>query len=352
MEVNFLSMKKVLFLIGGRSGEHEISLISGKHVLKALDRKKFEAIIVIIQKNGVMTLANEADLQKLPDNPKEVRTPAGETISIRPFSFKDQKPCILTEGKSYPFDLAFPILHGPGGEDGTIQGLFEFANVPVVGCGVKSSAICMDKAMTKILCKEAELPIVPFLQLYRGEKTPELAWDFPVFVKPAHLGSSLGVSKVKTQAALEKALAEAFALDTKIMIEPAIDGREIEIAVFGSRDKLTASPAGEIKCKTEFYSYDAKYVDLDAAELIYPAPLEPKKLQELQEISKAIFKTLDCNGMARIDFFYTKKGEFLLNEVNTIPGFTPISMYPKLMSLAGMSYPELITGLIESSSKD
>ena len=319
-------------IVGGRSGEHEISLISGKHILQALDRSQFEPVVVIIQKNGDLTLGSESDLSALPNNPKQVKTPAGKSISIQ-----DLKA-----------DVAFPVLHGPGGEDGTIQGMFELLQIPVVGCGVKASAICMDKAMTKRLCMQAGLPVAPFIELYRGDSIPKLPWEYPVFVKPATLGSSLGVSKVKSASDLMKACEEAFRLDEKILIEKGIVGREIEIAVFGKRGDLTASPAGEIKMrKAEFYSYDAKYVDEDAAELILPTTLPSGELGPLQQLAKNIFLTLDCRGMARIDFFRADDtGQMLLNEVNTIPGFTPISMYPKLMGLAGIGYSELITRLI------
>ncbi len=348
-----MSTLKVLFVLGGRSGEHEISLISGKHILAALDRKVFEPIVLIIQKSGSMTLSSEAALSKLPNNPKEVKTPSGEVVSLRPFYHGAEKPCLVVGNTRVEFDVAFPVLHGPGGEDGTIQGLFELAEIPVVGCSTKSSAICMDKGMTKRLCQLAGLPVVPFVEAYKGEDTPKIDWPYPVFVKPATLGSSLGVSKIKKPEDLQKALHEAFALDQKVLIEPAIEGREIEIAVYGSRKNLVASPAGEIKVtKAEFYSYDAKYVNVDAAELILPTTLPADALARVQEIAKNIFKTLECKGMARIDFFMTAKNEFLLNEVNTIPGFTPISMYPKLMDLAGIPYAKLLSGLIELAQKE
>ncbi|MDB5038850.1 MAG: D-alanine--D-alanine ligase [Bacteriovoracaceae bacterium] len=342
-----MDKKRVLFLIGGRSGEHEISLISGKNILAALDRKLFEPILVIIQKNGEMTFAEESELQKLPKNPKEIKTPKGIPISLRPYSLKGAQPSILVNSEVHEFDVAFPVLHGPGGEDGTIQGLFELAQIPVVGCGVKASAICMDKGMTKHLCIQAGLPVIPFKEIHRGEKWEKFPWDFPLFVKPASLGSSLGVSKVKSQSELEKAIKEALSMDEKILVEPAISGRELEIALLGKRGELVASPVGEIKPCAEFYSYDAKYVDPDGAELILPAPLSSEDLKKFQEIAKNIFNALDCRGMARIDFFRTEKGEFLLNEVNTIPGFTSISMYPKLLQLAGISYSDLITKLIQ-----
>ncbi len=346
-----VAKKRVLFIVGGRSGEHEISLISGKHVLQALDRTKYEPLLLLIQKSGEMTYAKEADLQALSNNPKQVKTPSGTPLSIRPYSSKNSMPSILVGSESYEFDLAFPILHGPGGEDGTIQGLFELAEIPVVGCGVKASSICMDKGMTKRLCQQAGLPVIPFVEVYRGEAMPKISWPFPLFVKPAHLGSSLGVSKVKSNAELKTALDEVFGMDTKALIEPEIVGRELEIAVLGKRGDLVVSPVGEIKPKTEFYSYDSKYVDDDGAELILPAQVSAARLATYQQTAKAIFETLDCHGMARVDFFADQSGEFLLNEVNTIPGFTPISMYPKLIGLTGVTYPDLVSRLIELASQ-
>lgn len=346
-----MAIQRVLFLIGGRSGEHEISLISSKYVLKALDRKRFEPLIVVIQKNGAMTYIEEKELVALSNNPKKIDTPKGVPISIEPYRRDKKSPRILVGEHAHEFDVAFPLLHGPGGEDGTIQGLFEFSGIPVVGCGVRASAVCMDKGLTKRLLKEAGLPVVPFVEVFRGERSPRLSFEFPVFVKPATLGSSLGVTKVKSDGELNAAMAEALKLDTKALIEPAIVGREIEIAVLGKRGDLIASPAGEIKVtKAEFYSYDAKYVDENAVELLVPAPLTSDELARVQDLAKNIFNSLQCHGMARIDFFMNKSGEFLLNEVNTIPGFTPISMYPKMMQLAGVSYTDLITKLIELAS--
>lgn len=340
-------MKRVLFLIGGRSGEHEISLISAKYVLQNLDARKYSPLVVVIQKSGAMTFVEPSALSGLPNNPLDVRTPHGVLVEIRPYSAQGLKPCLVVNGRQLEFDVAFPLLHGPGGEDGTVQGMFEFAGIPVVGCGVKASALCMDKAMTKKICAFHKLPVVPFVEVYRGDPVPKLSWDLPVFVKPAHLGSSLGVTKVKSAGDLRAALDAALALDFKALIEPAISGREIEVAVFGRHGNLKASPLGEIRCRTEFYSYEAKYVQADAAELLLPAPVSAQESALAQRLAMEVFAALDCSGMARVDFFLTPQGDLLLNEVNTIPGFTPISMYPKMMNLAGLSYPDLISGLID-----
>jgi D-alanine-D-alanine ligase len=340
-------MKRVLFVIGGRSGEHEISLISAKYVLQNLDARKYSPLVVVIQKSGAMTYVEPSVLAQISNNPLEVKTPQGVLVEIRPYSAQGLKPCLVIEGQRKEFDVAFPLLHGPGGEDGTVQGMFEFAGIPVVGCGVKASALCMDKAMTKRICRDHHLPVVPFVEVYRGGSIPQLPWGFPVFVKPAHLGSSLGVTKVKSASDLKAAVESALLMDVKAMIEPAIVGREIEVAVYGKRGQLTASPLGEIKCKTEFYSYEAKYIHADAAELLLPAPVTADESVRAQMLAKAVFEALDCSGMARVDFFLTPQGELFLNEVNTIPGFTPISMYPKMMNLAGIGYSELISGLID-----
>lgn len=341
-------MTKVLILAGGRSGEHEVSLVSAKHILAALDRKKFKPILIVVRKDGAMTLVDEEALEKIPNNPKQVKTPKGPLVGIRPYGVEGKKPTIIPiKGKELEFDIAFPIIHGPGGEDGTIQGLFEFSSTPVVGCGVKASAVCMDKAFTKKICIQAGLPVAPFVEAYKQEKLPNLPWNYPIFVKPSNTGSSIGVSKVKTEAELLPALKEAFQYDDKALIEKAIEGREIEFAVFGNRKHCLVSPAGEIKPNAEFYTYEAKYVDENGADLIYPAKLTPAEMARGQDLAKKVFLALDGRGMARIDFFLTPSGEFLLNEINTIPGFTPISMYPKLMALAGVEYSQLLTDLVE-----
>lgn len=340
-------MKKVLLIVGGRSGEHEVSLISGKYVLRALDRKRYQPILLIIQKDGSMTLGDVSELDAIADNPKKVKTPQGPLVSLRPYFSGSHGPAVMLSDQILDFDVAFPILHGPGGEDGTIQGLFELSQIPLVGCGTKASAAGMDKAFTKKLCIHEGLPVVPFVEAFRGESLPGFSFDYPVFVKPASLGSSLGVSKVKAEADLAKACREAFVLDEKILIERGVVGREIEVAVFGRRGKILTSPAGEIRPRHEFYTYEAKYVDEKGADLIFPADLTADQMKTVRELAERVFLALDCKGMARIDFFLTKDGDFLLNEINTIPGFTPISMYPKLMALAGKDYPSLLSGLID-----
>lgn len=342
--------KRVLFLCGGISGEHEISLISCKNVLKAFDQNRYEAKVLFISKNGKMGIVDPHEIIGLDDHPKRIQLNSARWASFRPYSVETEGPCFILEDNSkVSFDVVFPLLHGLGGEDGSIQGFFETAKIPLIGSGTRASANCMDKAITKILCIQEGLPVVPFQIVRKAISEKDLQFSFPVFVKPAKEGSSLGVSKVKNKLELEVALHEARQWGEKILVEPAIDGREIEIAIFDDGKNRICSPAGEIVCEgAEFYSYDAKYVDEAAAKLIAPAELSAEELSKVQDFASKIFDCLECRGLARIDFFMTRSGEFLLNEVNTLPGFTKISMYPKLMQLAGLSYSELISRLIES----
>lgn len=347
-----LNMKKtVLFVAGGISGEHEISLISAKHVLKHLDRNQYNCLVLVISKSGEMSLFAEDKLASLSDNPKQVKTPKGQLVDFRPYAVGNMGPCFVSKEKSFSFDMVFPLLHGVGGEDGRIQGFFETAKVPLVGTKTAGSSICIDKALTKRLCMQRELPVVPFQEVSAPISAKELLFDFPVFVKPALEGSSLGVSKASNEAEFLEGLREARRFGAKILIEPAITGRELGIAVLDDGNERVMSPAGEIVCESAaFYSYDAKYVDSEAAKLIAPAELSPSELLSLQKIASNVFDAVECRGLARIDFFMTKDGKFLLNEVNTLPGFTPISMYPRLMGLAGVSYSDLISRLLHSAA--
>jgi D-alanine-D-alanine ligase len=344
-------MKRILFLMGGQSGEHEISLISGKHILAALDRNLYQPIIVVVQKNSELHWVEEAQIQGLSRNPREIESPRGVPVYLRPYRGPDGVGAVIfsSDHSIHAFDLVFPILHGPGGEDGSIQGLCEFGRIPFVGCDLKSSALGMDKAMTKRLCEHRGIAVAPYVEVYRGEVPSTLPWDYPVFVKPARQGSSLGVEKVKSSNDLASALEAAWKYDSKALVEKAIVGREIEVAVLEEKGEISVAPAAEIIPLREFYTYEAKYVDEKGCELKCPADLSPEQLAQVQAAAKAVFQTLECRGMARIDFFMTPTGQFLLNEVNTIPGFTPISLYPQMMQLLGISYSELISRLIVSS---
>lgn len=356
---------KVAVLYGGRSGEHEISLQSAASVLRNLDPERFIAIPIAIDKGGrwhindvsliekgarVLPVFKDAPEVLLPPNPRA----AGSAL-------------VSSDGKSSALraplptlDVIFPVMHGPLCEDGTIQGLLELAEVPYVGCGVLASAVGMDKEVAKRLSRDAGLPVVPWItvrdaawQRDRAATAKEVAakLGYPCFVKPACQGSSVGVHKVKTAAELDLAIADALRYDRKVLIEQAIDAREIEVAVLENADPAgepLTSIAGEINPRHEFYSYTAKYLDENGAELRIPADLSALELQTAQRLAAAAFSVLSCEGMARVDFFLDRKsGAFYFNEVNTIPGFTSVSMYPKLWEASGLAYRELLSRLID-----
>lgn len=340
---------KVGLLCGGVSSEHEISLLSAQSILNAIDKNKFEVSLIGIDKQGCwLEYPIEKGLVDVQD-PRRVRlnrSRMGAPVNMLPQLTKD-RPAV---------DVVFPILHGKNGEDGTVQGLLELAQIPYVGSGVLSSAICMDKAMTKRLLKEAGLPIVDFLVLratdYRRKNFNFSAvaqrLGVPFFVKPANAGSSVGVHKVKDEGTFLTALEEAFEYDLKVLLESAaLSTREIECSVLGNQDPQASLPGEIILNKNhEFYSYECKYLDPEGAQIEFPARLTPETVQEIQRLSMAAYKTLECAGMARVDFFLLPKGTLYINEVNTIPGFTAISMYPKLWEVSGLSYPALIESLI------
>ena len=266
-----------------------------------------------------------------------------------PFT-RPERPSISAPSALLTLDVVFPVLHGPYGEDGSVQGLLKIAGVPFAGPGVLAAAVGMDKDVMKRLLVGAGLPVADFRVVHASDPRP--AWDTiaaqlgaPVFVKPANLGSSVGIRKVAAAGAFGEAVEEAFAYDTKIIVERAIAGREIECAVLGN-DEPIASVAGEVIPHHEFYSYEAKYLDEDGAELVIPADLEPGVTARVQELALDAFRALCCDGMARVDFFLQEDGELLVNELNTIPGFTRISMYPKLWEASGIPYGELIERLL------
>ncbi len=299
---------KIGVLFGGKSAEHEVSLQSAKNVIKALDKEKYQITPIKINKNGKFKLNS---LKK--------------------------------------FDVIFPVLHGPFGEDGSMQGLIKLMNIPFVGAGVLASAISMDKDVMKRLFRNEGIPIGDFFVLYQGEsvsfKEVKRELGMPVFVKPANMGSSVGIHKVKNEKEWNLAVKDAFRFDSKIVIEENIDGREIECSVLGNENPIASIP-GEIIANEEFYSYDAKYKDEGSA-IEIPAKLPKKTIRQIQELAIMVFQTLDCNGMGRVDFLVRKNGEVLVNEINTIPGFTNISMYPKLWEATGIPVSKLLDRLIE-----
>jgi len=338
---------RVGVLFGGESAEHEVSVVSAQGVLQAIDRDRFDPVPFGVTKEGTWLTAEEsaAALAGIPAGAyRPLPTPAGREPKIRA-----EVSNALNE-----LDVAFPLIHGTRGEDGTLQGFLELLGLPYTGAGVAASALGMDKALMKAVFRQAALPTADFLVVpaheWRADATGvidriEAAIGYPNFAKPANMGSSLGVSKVSSRQELGAAIEEALRYDRKALVEAAISGREIEVAVLGN-DEPRASPPGEIIPRGEFYDYAAKYLDPDGADLVAPVRLEPGVEKRLQELAIAAFKAIDCAGMARVDFFLVGDDP-IVNEINTIPGFTPISMYPKLWEAAGIPYRELISELID-----
>ncbi len=297
---------KIGVLFGGRSAEHEISIQSAKNVIKAFDKEKYQITPIKINKSGKFKLDKLKNL-----------------------------------------DVVFPVLHGPFGEDGSIQGLLNLMNIPFVGAGVLGSAVSMDKDVMKRLLRDAKIPIPKFLVFNKGEDLSfakiKKELGSPLFIKPANMGSSVGISKVKNKKEFEKATKEAFYFDNKIVIEEFIDGREIECAILGN-EKPIASVLGEIMTKDDFYSYNAKYIN--ASTTLTKVEFKKDKKKKIQELAIKTFQVLNCEGMGRVDFLIRKNGEILVNEINTLPGFTNISMYPKLWEATGIPVSKLLDRLI------
>lgn len=335
-------MKKVRVgvVFGGRSGEHEVSLRSAEFILRALDRRKYDVVPIAITKEGKWLAA---------ESPRQPGTPAEEIRQALGAGI----PLALTAEPSRqgPLDVVFPIVHGTFGEDGTIQGFLELANVAYVGAGVLGSAVAMDKDVMKRLLRDAGLPVVDYWRVLAKELDGFLeefrhALPYPVFVKPANLGSSVGISKVKSADDLETALATALEYDRKAVVERGIDAREIELSVLGNDDPVVSVP-GEVRPLREFYDYRAKYVS-DDTELIVPAMLEPGQVREARAMALAAFTALECSGMARVDLFLENgSGKFHVNEINTLPGFTSISQYPRLWEASGLEFGPLLDRLIQ-----
>jgi D-alanine-D-alanine ligase len=340
---------RVGVLFGGRSGEHEVSLVSAASVIRGMDPDKYEAVPIGITKDGHW-LVGEGAIKMLPDILK-----GGRRVMLTADPTEAALVPLDREAGAQRFDVIFPVMHGTFGEDGTIQGLLELADLPFVGAGVLGSAIGMDKDVAKRLCQEAGIPVVPWIAVHRWrwEKEPdavraeiEAKFPYPVFVKPATLGSSVGMSKAHSAEELGPALNFACEFGMKILVEKAVTAREIEVSVLGNSEPQASIP-GEIVPHREFYDYAAKYLE-DGTQLLIPASLKPKQRKKIQMLAVNAFRTLELSGMARVDFFLEKKGgKIYLNEVNTIPGFTSISMYPKLWEASGIDFRELIDRLIE-----
>jgi D-alanine-D-alanine ligase len=344
---------RVAIIFGGKSAEHEISIISAKNVIDAIDKDKYEPVPIGIDKDGNWYLNEQSKFILESSNPKLAKiNKADEKVSLVPINNSNELVSITNNKNIGKIDVAFPILHGTYGEDGSIQGLLRMANIPYVGADVLGSAVGMDKDVLKRLLRDAELPTPKFEVFNKANKKNasfrELAENLgsAMFIKPANLGSSVGISKINTEEEFKKAVDLAFKFDKKIIIEEAIKGREIECAVLGNDEPIASIP-GEIVVKSEFYSYETKYLDEDAATLEIPAKLPNDIIQKIQICAVKTFKALCCEGMARVDFFLRNDTEILVNEINTIPGFTKISMYPKLWEASGITYTELIDRLIK-----
>lgn len=343
---------RVAIVFGGRSAEHEVSLRSARNVIDAIDRTKYDPILIGIDRHGTWYL-NDASLPLLEEeNPKAIRlNQSSVEITLVPRQGRGEMVHVGSEGKTDEIDVVFPVLHGPYGEDGSVQGLAKLANLPCVGSGILGSAVAMDKDVSKRLLKAAGLAVTDYVVL-RGAGIDHKTADaigaqlgLPLFVKPANLGSSVGIERAFDATELIAAVASASEYDTKVLIEKSIVGREIECAVLGNEEPI-ASIAGEIETADRFYSYDAKYLDENGAVLRIPAELSGDELRKVQDTAIRSFKALECSGMARVDMFLTGDGDIYVNEVNTIPGFTRISMYPKLWEASGMTYAELVDRLI------
>ncbi len=331
---------KVAVIFGGRSAEHEVSLLSARNIISALDKNKYKIVLIGIDKKGHWYLEDQAHYLLNPDNPKLIGLArSGKELVLPPTPLARQNLSV---------DVAFPVLHGTYGEDGTIQGFLKMAGIPFVGAGVLGSAVGMDKEVQKRLLRDAGIPTARFVVLANPSPLAPSHFLSPLFVKPANLGSSVGVSKVYNQKELKRAIKEAFKYDTKVLIEEAVAGREIECAVLGNEKPVASLPGEVIPAGShEFYDYDAKYFDENGATLQIPAKLSKEQVSKIQKISVKAFKALNCEGMARVDMFLKPDGKVLVNEINTIPGFTDISMYPKLWEVSGLPQTALLDRLIE-----
>jgi D-alanine-D-alanine ligase len=336
----------LIVLFGGQSAEHDVSRSTARHVLAAIDLTKYHVQAIGITREGRWVQADDAiaALTKGAEALPERLSPDGPAY--------DLLPAVDDATEAGRTVVVFPLLHGPLGEDGTVQGLLELAGVPYVGAGVLGSALAMDKAKAKEVLAFHGIPQAHSRSIHESEFAESTLTELievlglPVFVKPANLGSSVGVSKAKSLSDLRAAIALAFSYDEWIVVEEAIEGREIECAVLGNLQPRASLP-GEVRPKAEFYDYDEKYVN-DTADLLVPAPLTPEETDAVQRMSIDAYKALRCEGMARVDFFYEEYGRgFLVNELNTIPGFTPISMYPKMWAASGLPYPQLVDELVQ-----
>jgi D-alanine-D-alanine ligase len=339
-------------IFGGRSAEHEVSLQSAKNVIDAIDKNKYEVTLIGIDKEGNWQLSDINDYLENADNPKTIRLkPSNNQLAIVPGSKHSQLRNIFTREDLPLLDVVFPVMHGTYAEDGTMQGLLKLADIPYVGPDVLGSSVSMDKDVMKRLMRDAGIPNADFLvfQKHQAEQADyQQVVDKlgePVFIKPANMGSSVGVNKARNKEEFFRYLHHAFEFDNKVVVEEFIKGREIECAVLGNEDPQASVP-GEIMAHHEFYSYEAKYLDEKGATLQIPADLPADIAVEVRKLAVKTFKVLACEGLSRVDMFVTEDQKIFVNEINTLPGFTKISMYPKLWENTGISYTALIDRLL------
>ena len=338
-----MSKSRVAIICGGKSSEHEISCVSANGILNAIDRNKFETVLIGITKSGKWLLLPDDSNFSIVNGALPTVPESGIEVSITSLG-------LVAGGKQLAIDVAFPVLHGPYGEDGTIQGLFEMIGIKYVGSGVLASAVSMDKSYAKPIFAAAGLSVAAGIVVTSKNFELPSNLTFPLFVKPARSGSSRGTTKVKQKSDLASAVEHALSFDTKVIIEQAVVGKEIECAVLQADGRITASEVGQISIssKFEFYDFQAKYLD-NSMELIVPADLPAGVQSKIQQAAITAFNAAGCEGLARVDFFYSTQGEIIINEINTMPGFTPTSVYPKLIEKNGINYQELITKLITTA---
>lgn len=344
---------RVGVVFGGKSAEHEVSLQSAKNIVEAIDKTRFEVVLLGIDKQGQWHISDAQNYLLNAHDPAHIALRPSE-ITLAHIPGKEHQQ-MINAASGQPLDaidVIFPIVHGTLGEDGSLQGMLRMANLPFVGSDVLGSAACMDKDVTKRLLRDAGLSIAPFVTLTRRTRD-SFSFDeikaklgLPLFVKPANQGSSVGVSKVNSAEQYQQAVALAFEFDHKVVVEQGIKGREIECAVLGN-DAPQASTCGEIVLNSEFYAYDTKYIDDNGAKVVVPAAISADVNDKIRHVAIEAYQTLGCSGMARVDVFLTENNDVVINEINTLPGFTNISMYPKLWQASGLDYTSLITRLIE-----
>ncbi|MBI2743825.1 MAG: D-alanine--D-alanine ligase [Chlamydiales bacterium] len=348
---------RVGVVFGGRSAEHEISLLSAKNVIEALDKNRYEPVLIGIDKSGEWHVRDAYQYLLNADNPKKVKLQGAKNQVALVAHPEDKNLVKLSQvGLFEPLDVIFPVLHGTYGEDGAIQGLLRMAGVPFVGPGILGSAVGMDKDVMKRLMRDAKLNTAKFISL-DAHDAHEMSFEkaskelgLPIFIKPANLGSSVGVSKVKNQKEYQAAVDKAFLYDRKILLEEFIDGREIECSIMGDERPIVSLP-GEVIPKDDFHSYEAKYIEESGTVFVLPAAITAQETARVQEASLRAYKVLCCEGMARVDLFLKKDGTVYVNEINTIPGFTSTSMFPKLWEISGVPFPQVVDRLIDFALK-